>query len=185
MPGAANYLSNASLQAINKELASAKSFDGSALAAGAAAAGGADQAAADEEAEKGKAGDPKSSAVAAGGAVAAAPPREVRARQLQAKVLAKVIFDNYICPNADYMVNIRSQTTREITRRIQEDVIDVNMFDEAQVEIYNLMRRDNFPRFKKSEEFRKLGDALSFYGSGAGDGGSPVRTVSERWAFKE
>ena len=43
------------------------------------------------------------------------------------------------------------------------DVTDC-LFDDAIAEIYKLMERDNFQRYKKTDEFRKLLESVNAYG---------------------
>jgi CRP-like cAMP-binding protein len=55
----------------------------------------------------------------------------------------------------------------------------LTIFDEAQAEIYELMNKDNFSRFKKSEQFRQLLEGVNPYrGEGASRAAALKRTLA-------
>ena len=53
----------------------------------------------------------------------------------------------------------------EIEKKIEvgDDTLELNLFDSARMEIYKLMERDNFARFKKSKSFTDVMDAVKPY----------------------
>lgn len=67
---------------------------------------------------------------------------------------AKALFENFIAPNAPHEVNVDS-ATREITIKNMENP-GYDSFDEAQAHILNLMSRDSYPRFLRSEMYQSL-----------------------------
>jgi len=87
--------------------------------------------------------------------------KDTIARDIQAS--ADFIYQQFICNDAPKQVNIKSASQKLLTSRITEHKVDAHMFREAQNEIYNLMEADNFARFKKSELFAKLLDAVQAY----------------------
>ncbi|KJE96359.1 G-protein signaling regulator [Capsaspora owczarzaki ATCC 30864] len=67
---------------------------------------------------------------------------------------AKVLYDNYIAPNAPHEVNLDA-ATREITTRNMDNP-GYDSFDEAQAHIFNLMAKDSYPRFLRSDVYQNL-----------------------------
>ncbi|XP_019386116.1 PREDICTED: regulator of G-protein signaling 21 [Crocodylus porosus] len=67
---------------------------------------------------------------------------------------AQKIYSEFIGADAPKEINIDFTTRDHISQNISEPTI--NCFDEAQRLIYNLMAKDSFPRFLKSESYKEL-----------------------------
>ncbi|XP_003767579.1 regulator of G-protein signaling 21 [Sarcophilus harrisii] len=67
---------------------------------------------------------------------------------------ARMIYSEFIQADAPKEINIDFSTRDLISRNISEPTL--KCFDEAQRLIYSLMAKDSFPRFLKSEVYRKL-----------------------------
>ncbi|XP_076797863.1 regulator of G-protein signaling 21 isoform X2 [Arvicanthis niloticus] len=67
---------------------------------------------------------------------------------------AKMIYSEFIVADAPKEINIDFSTRDIISRNIAEPT--PKCFDEAQKLIYSLMAKDSFPRFLKSEIYKKL-----------------------------
>ncbi|NP_001407953.1 regulator of G-protein signaling 21 isoform 2 [Mus musculus] len=67
---------------------------------------------------------------------------------------AKTIYSEFIVADAPKEINIDFSTRDLISRNIAEPT--PKCFDEAQKLIYSLMAKDSFPRFLKSEIYKKL-----------------------------
>ncbi|XP_003499270.1 regulator of G-protein signaling 21 [Cricetulus griseus] len=67
---------------------------------------------------------------------------------------AKMIYSEFIVADAPKEINIDFSTRDLISRNIDEPT--PKCFDEAQKLIYSLMAKDSFPRFLKSEIYKKL-----------------------------
>ncbi|XP_035135376.2 regulator of G-protein signaling 21 [Callithrix jacchus] len=67
---------------------------------------------------------------------------------------AKMIYSEFIEADAPKEINIDFSTRDLISKNIAEPTL--KCFDEAQKLIYSLMAKDSFPRFLKSEIYRKL-----------------------------
>nr|XP_017510940.1 regulator of G-protein signaling 21 [Manis javanica] len=67
---------------------------------------------------------------------------------------AKMIYSEFIETNAPKEINIDFSTRDLISKNIAEPTL--KCFDEAQQLIYSLMAKDSFPRFLKSEIYKKL-----------------------------
>lgn len=52
-------------------------------------------------------------------------------------------------------VNLPHAITRRIVKKFEQGVIQQNLFDEAQKEIYELIKNDSFKRFYLKNEFTK------------------------------
>jgi hypothetical protein len=61
------------------------------------------------------------------------------------------IRDNYVCTSAPYSVNISFTTRKAVLEDLATGKINANTFENAQTEIFNLMVRDSFVRFKYSK----------------------------------
>jgi len=70
------------------------------------------------------------------------------------KEKAEAIFKDYLTRTSYYQVNLDSS----ITNLIKEQMTAPTpvMFEKAQRDIYQLMRRDSYPRFLKSDNFQQL-----------------------------
>ncbi|XP_051852734.1 regulator of G-protein signaling 21 [Antechinus flavipes] len=67
---------------------------------------------------------------------------------------ARMIYSEFIQADAPKEINIDFSTRDLISRNMSEPTL--KCFDEAQRLIYSLMAKDSFPRFLKSEVYRKL-----------------------------
>ncbi|XP_006728493.1 regulator of G-protein signaling 21 [Leptonychotes weddellii] len=67
---------------------------------------------------------------------------------------AKMIYSEFIEADAPKEINIDFSTWDLISKNIAEPTL--KCFDEAQKLIYSLMAEDSFPRFLKSEIYKKL-----------------------------
>ncbi|ELK32176.1 Regulator of G-protein signaling 21 [Myotis davidii] len=70
---------------------------------------------------------------------------------------AKMIYSEFIEADAPKEINIDFSTRDLISKNIAEPTL--KCFDEAQKLIYSLMAKDSFPRFLKSEIYKKLVDS--------------------------
>jgi hypothetical protein len=71
---------------------------------------------------------------------------------------AKDLVSKFIEPSADLCVNISSDCRDKIISKIRKGSVDFEkfVFEEAKEEIYFLMKRDPFRRFKFTEQFKKV-----------------------------
>ena len=70
------------------------------------------------------------------------------------KAKANDIFDKYISQKAELQVNIPGKMRTAISDVVKGDgEVDESVFVEAEREIYKLMVRDNYARFKRTKEF--------------------------------
>jgi len=70
-------------------------------------------------------------------------------------VLAQKLFSTYICENAETQINLPAHLTKEIMSDLENNP-EIDVFNDAYDEIVQLIRRDIFPRFKKSAQYRAL-----------------------------
>ena len=73
------------------------------------------------------------------------------------------IFDEYVSETAGSQVNVKSNVRVAIKKNLQKKKVNPHLFDAARKEIYELMARDNFSRFKQGPLFRKLLDEVQCY----------------------
>ena len=66
---------------------------------------------------------------------------------------AKQIFVTFCADYADRQVNLPHKMLAEIDSRIKDEFIEPDLFDASRNEIYRLMEKDKFGRYKKSEDF--------------------------------
>ncbi|XP_030646993.1 regulator of G-protein signaling 21-like [Chanos chanos] len=67
---------------------------------------------------------------------------------------ASKIYSEFVQVDAPKQINIDSETRKIIAANISTP--DLNSFDKAQTLIYNLMARDSYPRFLKSEIYQAI-----------------------------
>ena len=103
----------------------------------------------------------------------------------QMAVLANAIYFKYVDKNADLMVNIRGDKTKKIKDAIDAATPTADMFLEAQEEIYKLMEKDNFPRYKSSKFFKTLGEKVGFYDKDALGAETASKVGDARYVKKE
>lgn len=75
---------------------------------------------------------------------------------------ARKIYVLYIHEKASYPLNVASTTKSAIQAKIESPdyVIQDKIFEEAQMEAYDMLERDLFPRFRKSQYFHRLQEGL-------------------------
>lgn len=95
----------------------------------------------------------------------------------------------YVKSDADLMINISGSKKKLIEDRIAEGDFCPDMYADAQAEIFKLMDRDNFSRYKKSKHFAQLRDEMNFYAEvSTKKVGSPEeqkRSFLRRWTFND
>mmetsp|Transcript_11813 Transcript_11813/g.31884 ORF Transcript_11813/g.31884 Transcript_11813/m.31884 type:complete len:220 (-) Transcript_11813:191-850(-) len=68
---------------------------------------------------------------------------------------ARELNERFVRPGAMYEVNVSSQHKQKVAKVLkqqgEEGDVPVDLFDKAQTEVLNVMRRDSYSRFKKSE----------------------------------
>ncbi len=73
-----------------------------------------------------------------------------------AVIHARYIYLTYINSNAPLQVNLSDDIRKDVTWPIDdEDNVERNMFDEAQVAVYQLMKGHTFTRFEESTEWEE------------------------------
>eukprot|EP00475_Leptophrys_vorax_P004552 TRINITY_DN1272_c0_g1_i1.p1 TRINITY_DN1272_c0_g1~~TRINITY_DN1272_c0_g1_i1.p1 ORF type:complete len:547 (-),score=142.69 TRINITY_DN1272_c0_g1_i1:1020-2660(-) len=83
----------------------------------------------------------------------------------EAHNLAKRIFEDYVKPNATLWVNLSAPTFNELKNKFSTvDDMDVvalgSMYANAEEDVMNLLQKDSFLRYLKSEEFKQLKKAV-------------------------
>ena len=81
----------------------------------------------------------------------------------QFTAVANAIYHQYVAKNADLMINISSGRAATIKNEIDTNLVNIDTFLSAQEEIFKVMKRDNFARYKKSEYFEKLIASMDTY----------------------
>lgn len=76
--------------------------------------------------------------------------------QEEARKVANNIFELFCKEGAIYQVNLPFSMRSSIEKSISQSVVNRDMFDESMHEIYKLMVRDNYARFKQTSEFREF-----------------------------
>ncbi len=69
---------------------------------------------------------------------------------------AKAIFTDFVDDRASQQINIKSAVRVALEKAVQSGEVLPSTFVPAQNEIYMLMEKDNFSRFKRSEMFNGL-----------------------------
>jgi len=87
-------------------------------------------------------------------------------RQANMEQEALKIYEKYIAESSPNWVNISGTVRREISEKVKNSDIDEKIFQTAQEEIYELMEKDPFQRFKGSECFGKLLETVGAYTRG-------------------
>ena len=99
---------------------------------------------------------------------------------------AKVLHETYIAEGAVSQVNIASGTQKSLGQALHECSTEAptSLFDAASDEIFKLMERDTFSRFKRDPE--AIRSLLSSYHAAAGAGKSTVSFAAfKAWALRE
>lgn len=85
----------------------------------------------------------------------------------EANLVQKVqlLYDRFISNSAPQQVNLPAGCQSELVSRMTESPprISLDIFNTAQSEIYHLMNRDNFSRFRSSDIFKLLLQELQAY----------------------
>jgi len=76
---------------------------------------------------------------------------------------AKQIFNDFCDENADSQVNLPSSIREHIRNTISEGDISTTVFDQATNEIYKLMVRDNYARFKSNGQLENFLCSLGIF----------------------
>ena len=63
------------------------------------------------------------------------------------------IYDKFIKPGAKFEINISSKLRGEVTTKVKAGRFDLHMFDNSYNEVSDMIKKDAFPRFKKSKEY--------------------------------
>jgi len=67
------------------------------------------------------------------------------------------VVDEFVKEGAMKQINVPASVREQIEKAVSDsDNIDITVFDEAQAEIFNLMKKDTLPRFVQSEMFERL-----------------------------
>ncbi len=66
---------------------------------------------------------------------------------------AKAIADTFVRTSAASQVNLRSDVMEAVLQEVDSGTATATVFNGAQQEIFNLLERDSFPRFKSSQLF--------------------------------
>ena len=70
--------------------------------------------------------------------------------------MAKIICNNFISDYGQQQINVAYNQRKLILDRMNNNDIDLNIFDITQKAIYTLLERDCFPRFKQSHFFHEF-----------------------------
>ena len=65
-----------------------------------------------------------------------------------------IVLSSYVICVVDEQVSLDSRVREEINQGMTRPTS--RMYDEAQVQIYTLMKRDSYPRFLNSKTYRRL-----------------------------
>ena len=69
---------------------------------------------------------------------------------------ARTIYADYVKPMCEMEVNISGVARRKIEEGLQLDIIDPNIFNGAQSQVYSLMHRQSYPRFLSSDLYKTM-----------------------------
>ena len=92
--------------------------------------------------------------------------KDVNGDQVEQEILetrVKHIYSQFITEMAPEQINVSSAKTEEITKLFKAGSYSFDMFDSCRKEIYELMDKDSFPRFKMSQSFEKMLRLLGCY----------------------
>merc|ERR1711916_104102 len=71
------------------------------------------------------------------------------------KSRAADIYKKFASDDADFQVNLKSDVSSKITKRLELEDVDYDLYRAAKTEIYDLMQTDIYARFRKSKRLRK------------------------------
>ncbi|TPX72218.1 hypothetical protein SpCBS45565_g00598 [Spizellomyces sp. 'palustris'] len=72
---------------------------------------------------------------------------------------SKYIYLTYIAPNAPLQVNISAEIRKDIQWPMPEGYVDETIFDEAQEQVYAMLKGHSFLRFEKSAKYKQYQEA--------------------------
>jgi len=70
--------------------------------------------------------------------------------------VGRVLYRTFVSKNAQLPINISGPLRDTIENRFRSGVVGKNVFDEALIEIYNMMQNGPFQRFIRSEVFQEF-----------------------------
>jgi CRP-like cAMP-binding protein len=79
------------------------------------------------------------------------------------KADAMTMYTNYVAESAECQVNVPGKMRQAVKAVIDSGEFDETVFDKCDLEIYKLMVRDNYARFKKSAEFKDFFAQLGIF----------------------
>lgn len=68
---------------------------------------------------------------------------------------AKMIFQKFLVYHTELEISVSGETKFEIRKEMEQGLVTKNIFDVAQREIFTLIERDTFERFKLSDIYQK------------------------------
>jgi len=81
------------------------------------------------------------------------------------RIKGNVIYSTFIAQKSPEQVNIPATMRVAIEKRMEVGDYKHDLFEQARLEIFKLMERNNFKRFKDSKQFQELLEKLQPYGS--------------------
>jgi hypothetical protein len=82
---------------------------------------------------------------------------------------AKIIFDKYCKEGSEHQVNLPCSMRSVLQTAFDEKDIKADLFDASMDEIYRLMERDNYAKFKRTPGFKEFFKCLGIFAE-SGDG---------------
>lgn len=76
---------------------------------------------------------------------------------------AREIFNLYVKVNSPNEINIEGRVRKQISEMVENEQFDYDMFQKAKMEIHNLMSFDTYQRFKDSNAFSEVLEAIGVY----------------------
>ena len=70
--------------------------------------------------------------------------------------LGRTIFATHIEQGAALQVNISSSAQAAVSRDFEAETVSVETFDAAVGQVFVMLRDDLFPRFRKTDTFKKM-----------------------------
>ena len=80
------------------------------------------------------------------------------------------LFERFCKEGSDHQVNLPCSIRSPLDTAIKDDKIDSEMFEKAEDEIYRLMVRDNYARFKRTPDFKEFFKCLGILVENTDDG---------------
>ncbi|CAK9058219.1 Regulator of G-protein signaling 1 (RGS1) [Durusdinium trenchii] len=92
-------------------------------------------------------------------------PADIKARKAaMLKEHTDAIYEKYIAADAADQINVGAAMLSDLQKKIQAGEYSFDLFSEAKKEVYNMMSRDTYVRFKDSAEFSELLSEIGAYG---------------------